>query len=156
MPLDASDFADITQIYQEENDSIIDNLGKNIRLFFKDLPTETIADDFYDPVRGQALGKPSYKDSAPEPSYTTVEIKAVLQYNPKDYRHFGDRINFGDNVLRIKAYITDLSNLAKADFIVPNYDVINFVYSKYKLLREPIPMGLKEDRYCISYWEKIT
>ena len=29
------------------------------------------------------------------------------------------------------------------------------IYTKYRLSREPIPVGLKENRYAISFWERV-
>lgn len=158
MPLSASDFNDLQQIYQEENDSLIDNLGKPILLIFKQTVDSDIdnSDDIDDNVRGESFRKPSYKANVPVVTETTREIKGLIVFDPSDFKRMGNRIDIPDNILRIKTYITEIQYLTSCDYLIPNYNVSGHIYSKYKLFREPFPIGLKNDRYCISYWERIN
>lgn len=156
MALSSADFNDLVQIYQEENDSLIDNLGKNILLVFRQTVETDVVDGIDDNVRGENFRKPSYKTNVPAVTETTREIKGLLVFDPKDFRRLDNRINIPDNILRIKTYITEIPYLTTCDYLVPNYNVSGYTYSKYKLFREPFPIGLKNDRYCISYWERIN
>lgn len=155
MSLTSNDYTRLTKIYREENSSMIENLGKNVVLVFIETVTTEVAEDIDDNVRGESFRKPVFKDNYPTVTETTRSIKALVQYNPADFKRYDNRINMANNILRMKTYISELPYLKKCDYIIPDYDVKNDIFTKFKLVREPIPIGLKEDTYCISYWERV-
>ena len=78
MPLTSSDLDFIVSTYKAENDALITHLGKKVVLFFKQPYDSTINIDVDDPVRGENLRKPIYKDNIPNLVETTREIKALI------------------------------------------------------------------------------
>lgn len=154
MPLTSSDLDFIVSTYKAENDALITHLGKKVVLFFKQPYDSTINIDVDDPVRGENLRKPIYKDNIPNLVETTREIKALIQLNPSEFINDGV-LNEQNTVIRLKTFISEAKYLTLCDYIIPNYDIINDIYAKYRIIRAPIPIGLKDDQYCISYWNKI-
>jgi hypothetical protein len=158
MPLDPNSFSDLVKVYQTEIDSLIENLGKNITLYFK--PTVTnVQDEFDDPLRENELRKPSYKGTpevpAPDETQNTKIIKALIKYDPKDFEHFGLRVDHPSAVIRLKSFLTDVPDLLRCQYIKPNVNSQDIIFGNYKIIRAPIPVGLQKDRYSISYWERI-
>lgn len=133
---------------------IINDLGKKILLHYPD--TVVIPDNsFEDPVREGQFRKPDYKaDNAPVITENTEIIVATVQHAPKDFIDFGGTSD-PRNILRLKTYLTDVPKLMRAEYIIPNYDSKDTIYTKFKLLREPVPRGLQIDRYALSYWERM-
>lgn len=154
MPISSSDLDSIVAIYKAENDALITNLGRKVVLFFKQPYDGAIVDGVDDQVRGENLRKPIYKNDIPNLVETTREIKALIQFDPKEFINDGV-LNEPNSILRLKTFISELKYLTLCDYLIPNYDIINDIYSKYRIIRTPIPIGLRDDQYCISYWNKI-
>lgn len=140
--------------YQLYLDELINTLGKNILLYYP--PTITVNDEsFADTVREGQLRKPDYKsEDAPTKVENTEIIKALIEYQPKNFISFGTTKDSA-NVLMLKCFLTDAPKLLRAEYIVPSYDSKDILYTKYRLIREPIPRGLQIDRYCVTYWERM-
>jgi len=156
MSITSQEFQDAISVYKEGMDSLIENIGKNIRLVFIQEITAEVSQDFDDEVRGGQIRKPLYKDNAPTKTETYELIKGLIQYDPNDYKNYDLRINNSSNILRLKTYINNTPSLLKCDYIIPNFDISGYLYAKYSLLREPIPVGLGQDIYTISFWERVT
>ncbi len=157
MPLDPAGFAAVVEIYQTEIDSLIENMGKNV-IVHMPVYVSNVSDEFYDPVTGD-IKMPDYKtestDLSPSSSGVTVQIKALLKYNPREFETFGIKVNEPRGILRLKTYLTDVPNLQRCEFVVPNQNSQDVINSKYRLVRHPVPVGLQQDRYAITYWERI-
>lgn len=156
MPIDPVSFNNLVSIYAENIDSLIDNMGKDIEIFY---PSTVVVNNesFNDEVRDQSIKFPSFKGST---ATTTTEhteiIRALIKHTPKEYvRNAYTKIDQPDGILRIKTYLTHLSKLQRAEYIIPHIESLAMLNSKYRKVGEPIPIGLKYDRYCISYWERI-
>lgn len=156
MPIDADSFNEIVKIYQTEIDSLIENMGKEVTLHFKDT-VANVNNEFYDPIHGRDIKMPAYKGTGanPEPTITehTKTIKALIRIDPSDFRLFaGMSVQEPNALIRLKTYLTDIPDLKRCEFIVPFVPDIGIIDTKYHLLREPIPAGLKENRYALTYW----
>lgn len=150
MPLSEANFAGLVTIYQQEIDSLINVMGKEVVLHFAER-IENVNDEFDDPVRTESTRMPSYKGTtenpAPTVTHTTRSIKALVRVSPSDYETFGIKVKQPQEIMRLKTFLTDVPDLKRCSYVV--YD------GKYRMLREPTPVGLKEDRYAISFWERV-
>jgi hypothetical protein len=158
MPIDDASMSDIVAIFQTEIDGLLHSLGKPITMYFHQQVTN-VNNEFYDPVRGRETKEPSYKasnsSSAPVVTETTKTINALIRNNPTDYQRFGLKINENNGIVRLKTYLSDVPDLKRCDYIVINTKELDIAEAKYRLAREPIPTGLQQNRYAISYWERI-
>lgn len=151
----AIDFTGLVNTYQQQMDLLIGNLGKTILVVFK--PTiVTTTDDAQDQVRGDGSKKPVFKQDAPTITQNTAEIIGLIQYKPRELYQLNLPVEMSDNVVRIKTFLTNLPALRQAEYIIPNYGARNYIETKYKLLKEAVPIGLQQDRYCTSYWQRVV
>lgn len=158
MPLDSATFSKLVKIYQAEIDSLIQNLGKPITLYFQST-NSNVNDKFYDQLRAENPLIPDYKKTIAESAPTRVEntriIKALVKWITKDFESYGQEISIPKGTLRLKTFLTDVPDLQRCDYIIPNSNSTGVIEVKYKLLRQPQPVGLQEDRYAITYWEIV-
>jgi hypothetical protein len=153
MPLDSAAFSEIVTIYQEEIASLINNLGKPVILYYESTITN-VSESMDDKLRRE-LKKPTYKDAVqPTISETTETITALLKFDPKDFEDFGSKVNNPQGILRLKTFLYDVPKLIRCKYIVPAQSR-GVIDAKYKLLREPIPVGLRDDKFAVSFWERI-
>ena len=144
-------------IYQANIDNLIDQLGKDIEIHFK--PTTTnITPEARDRVRNTSKF-PDFKAQAPTLIQYTKIIKALVKWNvlnkSRDLEHFGLRVDHNRHIVRLKSFLTDVPDLKRAEFIIPNVAVEQLIGIRFKLLRDPLPIGLGVDRYAVSFWEAI-
>jgi len=157
MPLDPTVFQDLVDIYQGEIDSLIDNMGKPVVLYFKSTVTN-VSQSVDDYVLEDEIRKPSFKlPSVDQPIETenTVTITALIKHNPADFQRYGLQIDDPQGIVRLKTYLTDVPNILKCEYAIVNADSRAIVENRYRLIRQPIPVGLKEDRYAISFWQRF-
>ncbi len=155
MPLDLTN---IIPIYQSNIDAILNQLGKNVVIYFEQLTTD-VPSEFYDVVRDGETKKPDFKESTPSNKPTIVQtrrtIKALLKYNPRDFTDYSLNLRANNTVIRLKTFLTDVPDLLRCKFIMPSSDSSGVIEGKYRLIKAPVPVGLQIDRYAISYWEHI-
>ncbi len=159
----------LINIYQSRIDALINQLGKNVLLEFDPILTPC-PNCKYDTVRKRSLG--IYIPGGPRPFKrgrkcpyckgrglleTAVSkcIRCLVKWNPKDMEDFGISISKTKGVVRLKTFLTEADDLIKANTLIVNYDITNQLTLRMRLLKGPTPVGLQEDRYCISFWEFI-
>lgn len=159
MPLDPTSFARVVKIYQENIDSLIDNMGKEVSLHFYPNITD-VTTEFHDAIRGVGSRKPIYKatEANPAPQITEITriIKALTEADPQNFDSFGDiHVQNANMIIQLKTYLSDVPDLIRCEYIVPNLDAEGIVNMRFKLVRTPVPKGLQINRYAISYWANI-
>lgn len=149
------DFSKHVQKYKAHIDNVINTLGKNVQLIFES-QVSSVGPTFNDPVRNRSTRKPSFKttNSNPAPSVTTstLTIKGLVQWNPKDFENFGIKIEQGSNIIRVKTFLRHTPDLMRCKYLIPNLDTESIHQAKFRLFRSPIPRGLGNDEYSITYW----
>lgn len=159
----------LIRIYQSRIDALINQLGKNIYLIFDPIKTDC-PNCYLDIIRNRSTGV--YKAGGPIPFDRGVQcpyckakgvtevsvnkcIKCLIKWNPKDSENFGISVSQTKGIVRLKTYLTEIDDLRRAKFAIVNHDIANIINLKTRLIKGPIPVGLREDRYCISFWELI-
>lgn len=147
------DVTNVVEIYQDNIDRLIDQLGKTVRVYFDPLKTGMDSDN-YSPVHNDKK-LPAYKENSVTETRTYVDVTALIKWNPRDVNKY--KINFkeGKAIVRLKTMLSDVPNLLRADYIVPNFDSIGVIEKRFKIIAGPIPVGLQEDRYAVSFWEEV-
>lgn len=156
-------------IYQSRIDALINQLGKNVYLEFDPIRTPC-SNCTFDTIRKRSTG--IYKAGGPRPFArgrrcpyckgrgfleTAVNkcIKCLIKWNPAEARNFGIAISQYNGIVRLKTYLTLADDLSRARTIIVNHDIVDQMKLRVKLIQGPIPVGLREDRYCISFWELL-
>lgn len=159
----------LIRVYQANIDALINQLGKNIYLEFDPI-REMCPNCLYDSMRKRSTG--IYRTGGPRPfargrrcpyckGHGFIEtpvnkcIKCLIKWNPNDAENFGISLSKTKGVVRLKAYLTDADDLARAKTVIVHHDIVDQMKLRVKRISGPIPVGLREDRYCISFWELI-
>ena len=156
-------------IYQDRIDALINQLGKHVWLEFT--PIRTPCNNcYFDTMRERSNGV--YRSGGPRPfergrrcpyckgkGFLEVQvtecIHALLKWNPKEAEDFGISVADHKGVVRIKTYLTHAASIMRAETAIVNYDIRDIMRLKVHKIKGPIPVGLREDRYIISFWELL-
>jgi len=155
--------------YQQHIDALINQLGKNVLLEFDPIRSPC-PNCTYDTQRKRSTG--IYIPGGPRPFKrkrkcpwckgrglleTAVNkcIKCLVQWNPEDAEKYGISVEKQKGIVRLKTFLTEADDLRRARTVLSNYDIAAQMQLRVKLVAGPIPVGLREDRYCISFWELI-
>lgn len=149
-----SSFNEIAAGYQSVVNLLIDNLGKDVTLYFKKQITN-IDETFIDNNMPGGIKKPFFKENAPSVTQETRTIKANIVINPKEFKYTELSLNKPNGIVRLKTKMQDVADLMRCEYIVVNSDSSNVIMTKYKLIFEPFQYGLVENAFAISYWERI-
>jgi len=143
--------APLIPIYQNGIDNLLLQLGKPVKLFFK--PTKiVVSEQDVDVLREEETLRPSYKTDVLETeTENSIIIKGLLEFNPRDFIRLGERAQSDDQIVKIKTMLTDLPNLERAEYCVPDWHGDHS--KRFKMFQTPIPQGLMESRYCVSFWK---
>lgn len=156
-------------IYQERIDALINQLGKNVYLEFDPI-RDPCPNCEYDTQRKRSRG--IYIPGGPIPfargrrcpyckgrGFTETEvnkcIKCLIKWNPEDAEDFGIAVSQAKDIARLKTYLTEADDLIRAKTAILNHDIVDQMKMRARMVQSPIPVGLREDRYCISFWELI-
>lgn len=158
---------ELIEIYQGRIDSLINQLGKNVLLEFDPIRQPCTNCEF-DVIRNRSNG--IYKVGGPIPFTrgskcpyckglgfleiaTTKCIKCLIKWSPKELRNYDISVSRYTNIVRLKTFLTDADDLVRAKTAIIDYDISSMFVQRVRMLRGPIPVGLREDRYCITFWE---
>jgi hypothetical protein len=143
---------ELVPIYQAAIDKLIDEMGKNVTLVYK--PTVTSVSTSSDPIFG---GNRSPTSQPTTTTQNTKTIKALIEWTPKDMiRQYDIKLEQGQVVATTKSYLTDVPDILRCEHAILNSDSKGFIGYKFRILREPIPLGLQQDRYALTFWQRIS
>ena len=160
---------ELIAIYQSRIDGLINQLGKHVWLEFDPI-RNPCRNCTYDNIRHRSTG--IYKPGGPKPFGRGMKcpwckgrgfeeknvnecIFALLRWNSRDAEDYGISVVDHKGIVRIKTYLYHLPSLMRARTAIVNYDIKDMLQLRVKKIKGPIPVGLREDRYCISFWELI-
>lgn len=159
----------LIKIYQSRIDALINQLGKNVHLEFDPIITPCPNCSF-DRIRKRSTG--IYIPGGPRPfqrgrqcpwckGHGLLEtavvkcIKCLIKWQPQDAKNYGISLTDKKGIVRLKTFLTEADDLIRAKTIIANFDIKTQLKLRVKLIKGPIPVGLREDRYCISFWELL-
>lgn len=157
MGIDAASFSRLVKVYQDGIDSLISNLGKPMLLLFKQTTTGTVNESFHDQARNDDNLKPSYKQTSVSPApivtYNGKIIQSLVKWNIKNYETYGIRIDDETkSIIRLKSYLTDVADLERCDFVIPNVSVNPFDTDFYYIpINQPQNNIISKDDYLLWY-----
>jgi len=159
----------IIDIYQNRVDTLLNKVGKNVWLQFDPNISQCPNCDF-DPIRNRSSGR--YKVGGPSPfifgrkcpyckgrgvleEEVGLCIKCLISWNPSEISKFGISVQKDSEIVKIKTLIDNAANIKRARMAIIDRQVVDTVKYQAKLIKGPYPLGLREDRYCISFWRTI-
>lgn len=169
-PLVAIQISDeLVGIYQGRIDALINQLGKNVLLEFNPLRSPCPNCE-YDTINKRSTG--IYIPGGPRPfdrgrrcpyckgeglltTPVTKCIQCLIKWNPRD--NIGYQLAISENapIVRLKTFMTSANDMIRCVSAVIDENITESVKTRVKMVRKPLPQGLRESRYCISYWRVI-
>jgi len=160
---------DLIQIYQSRIDALINQLGKNVYLIFDPI-IEPCPNCQQDVISHRSTG--IYKAGGPIPfargqkcgyckgvgfleRENTKCIKCLIKWAPRELFDYKISVQKNDGIVRLKAFLTDAPYIIKAKEAIVDYDIQKAFKLRVRLIKGPTPVGLREDRYCIAYFQLI-
>ena len=158
----------VIEIFEREIDGLITDLGRDIKLIYDPSVVVCINCQF-DPIgnksnnRFRPGGPISFPDGSRCPycngSGRTEEenseiIKALVSWDAKDYIDFGISIQNPNAVVRTKTLLKLVPKIQRAKEAIVDYRINDILKLKCRKLRDPIPTGLKNSRYAITWWQR--
>ena len=158
----------VIDIFEREIDGLITDLGRDIKLIYDPSVVVCINCQF-DPIgnksnnRFRPGGPISFPDGSRCPycngSGRTEEenseiIKALVSWDAKDYIDFGISIQNPNAVVRTKTLLKLVPKIQRAKEAIVDYRINDILKLKCRKLRDPIPTGLKNSRYAITWWQR--
>lgn len=157
MPLNPGEIESITDIFEEEINALIRDLGKDCLVVFKD--TITPGDNpAFDPVYGDSK-IPEYKFT-PELSnivktQNTIVVRMLITHNPSDFISFVGKIYEPSDIIRVKTHVSYAPELRRCDYIIPDINRRDIFGHKYRLIRDCVPRGLVRNSYLLAYFQRV-
>jgi len=156
-------------IYQSYIDSLINQLGKHVLLEFDSVLTPCPNCEF-DLINQRSRGIyisggpisfsrgsqcPYCKGNGLLETKSEKCIIALTKWSPKEINDFNISVNNDKAIVRLKAFLSESDNLIRAKTAIIEYDQRSLVVMRARMIRGIVPIGLRDDRYCTSYWELI-
>lgn len=82
-------------------------------------------------------------------------VKMKIYWTPKDWIDIGFDVQQADGIIQTQALVSDLPKIQKCNYMIPNLRTYSSVQYKYKLIKESVPHGFRQDKFFISYWQQI-
>jgi len=159
----------IIQVFEDGVDAIIDQLGKNVKLIFDPIIIPCVNCTF-DPIGGKSANR--FKPGGPIPfsdgarcpycrgtGKTERErfaiIKASVSWNSQDYIDYGISVQNARAIVSTKTLLTDVIKIQRAKMAIIDFDISSILKVKCRRLKDPVPVGLKNSRYAITFWQRI-
>lgn len=160
---------DLIQIYQSRIDALINQLGKNVLLEFDPI-IESCPNCFQNIIEHRSNG--IYKPGGPiffsrgqvcnyckghgflEKSVNKC-IKCLIQWSPKDNESYKISVQNRGGIVKLKGFLSDGPYLIKAKTAIVNHDTSSIIKLRVKLIKGPVILGLREERYITTYWKLI-
>ena len=156
----------LINVYRGAIDSMINQLGKNLFINFPPI-VEPCVNCFFDSVRRRSTGIyipggprpfkrgrqcPWCKGRGFEETPNTKCIFGLIKWDPKEILNYGIDVSDYSGVVRVNTFLTEAVDIIKARTAVIDYDQKEPLRLRTKLLKGPVPVGLREDRYCVRCW----
>jgi len=159
----------IIDIYQNRVDSLLNQVGKNVLLQF-DPNISSCPNCVFDSIRGRSSGK--YKAGGPSPfiygrkcpyckghgvlkEEVELCIKCLISWNPSEILKFGISVQKDSEIVKLKTLVDNAADIKRAKIAIIDRQIIDIVKYQARLIKGPYPLGLRKDRYCISFWRTI-
>lgn len=160
---------DLIQIYQSRIDALINQLGKNCLLEFDPI-IEPCPNCLFDMVSNKSRG--IYKAGGPiefslgrKCPYCKGEgflrydnnkcIKCLIKWAPRELSNYEISVQKNDGIVRLKTFLTEAPDIIKAKTAIIDHDIEMAFKLRVRLIKGPLPVGLREDRYNISFWKLV-
>lgn len=156
------------QIFQDGIDTLINQLGKSVKLIY---PPTIIAcpNCINDPIGNKPANRfrpgpmrfsdgrrcPYCRGTKKTEQENSEVIQGLIQVKPRDYKRYGISVQDPGGLIRVKTFISDVIKIERATHAIVDIQKQNIIKMKCRKIREPIPTGLRDSRYAITFFERV-
>jgi len=84
-----------------------------------------------------------------------TEVKMRCYYDRRDWVKLKDsNLAVPDGDMQTIGYISDMPAIMKAKAIISHKGIKDYQEQRYVRVGDPIPWGIKKDRYVVCYWKR--
>lgn len=87
---------------------------------------------------------------------TFTDIKLKVYWDSKQWLQIADALSIPNASIQTIGYMTDLDKILSARSLLVHKDIKDVVDMRFERVGNPIPMGLKHDRYFACFWKRIS
>jgi|TARA_B100001094_G_scaffold97673_2_gene93735 hypothetical protein len=100
-------------------------------------------------------GNPGFEraDVVYEEVEKTEDIKLKVYWDAKSWVKVGSNIVVPDAAIQTIGFMTDLPKILRAKELIVHKGIKDYKEFRFKRTGDPIPMGLKQDRYFACFWD---
>lgn len=69
--------------------------------------------------------------------------------------NYGISVSDHNGIVRIKTFLTNADDIARTRIATVDDEQSSVLRLACRLIKGPVPVGLREDRYCVSFWEVL-
>ncbi len=160
---------DVINIFERGVDAIIDQLGKNVKLIFDPIIIPC-PNCLFDPIGGKSSNR--FKPGGPVPfsdgarcpycrgtgkteQERSTIVKASVSWSPQDYIDYGISVQNARAVVSTKTLLNDVIKIQRAKIAIIDCDISSILKVKCRRLKDPVPIGVKNSRYAMTFWQRI-
>jgi len=148
---------DVFSLYKEFADEMITSFGVNCQLNYIQKIQSTVSSV---PTVKKSKSMRTYnkteefvQNSNYESVRTTDDVKLRVYWTRKDFKKISDIVIPDGGIMTI-GYLSDLPKVRSCEFMVPNTEQEAYLGVKFIRVGQPIPWGIKKDRYFVCGWEQ--
>ena len=156
----------IISIYQRGIDTLVKELGKDMKLIYDptiiDCPECDTSKQPNNRFRPGPLihyfdgRRCPYCNGAGKTEKENSEIIRVLvKMRPRDYDQFDISVQNPAALIKTKSFLQDVIKIQRAKDALVDIQVNDTIKVKVRRLSDPIPRGLRDTRYAVTFWERV-
>lgn len=81
-------------------------------------------------------------------------IKMLCYYTPKDIEKIAG-VGVPKGIVMTKGYMSDLPDIMSASEVLINSQLQPYIQERYKIWKEQVPQGFKNNYFVLCFWERI-
>jgi ribosomal protein S2 len=86
-----------------------------------------------------------------EETETSENIKLRVYWDRKAFKKIAD-LEIPDGGIMTIGYLSDINKIKNCDTLIPNIENLAYTNKRFTKVDEPIPWGLRKDRYFVCGW----
>ena len=83
-----------------------------------------------------------------------TEVKLRCYWDRRDWMKMGGNVVAPDADLQTIGYMEDMPELMKAKALISHKGIKEYGEQRYVRVVDPMPWGIKKDRYVVCYWKR--
>ena len=148
---------DVFSLYKEFSDEMITSFGVDCKIHYVKKIQTTVNSI---PTVKKSKSMRTYnktEDFIQNTNYESVETTEIIKlrtyWTRKDFKKVADIVIPDGGIMTI-GYLSDLPKIRSCEYMTPNIENEDYLNYRFTRIGNPIPWGIKKDRYFVCGWEQ--